>query len=147
MEVYRKSIKGESRYVWRVLASELRERESCKVIFVRLLGGGNKFSKLCRLVLNFLQARHQLPTSGAWVRRTAHGGKSRSNIKRSLLRNGTKSVPKRRKIGDGPLGKTKVASSDAGSFKLYFAASSERAVSKKQTKTFIDWGGAGHEYL
>ena len=147
MEVYRKSIKGESRYVWRVLASELRERESCKVISVRLLGGGNKFSKLCRLVLNFLQARHQLPTSGAMVRVTAHGGKSRSKVKRSRFRNGAKSVPKRRKIGDDPVGKTKVASSDEGSFQLYFAASSERVYPKKQTKTFIDWGGAGDEYL
>jgi hypothetical protein len=35
------------------LASELRERESCKVISVRLLGDGNKFSEFCVLVLNF----------------------------------------------------------------------------------------------
>ena len=104
-------------------------------------------SELCRLVLNFLQARHQLPTSGAWVRGAAHGGKSRSNIKRSRFRNGAKSVPKRRKLGDDPVGKTKVASSDEGSFQLYFAASSERVYPKKQTKTFIDWGGAADQYL
>jgi hypothetical protein len=39
--------------VWRGLASELRERESCKVISVRVLGDGNKFGELCPLVLNF----------------------------------------------------------------------------------------------
>ncbi len=52
----RKSIKGESRYVWRGLASELRERESCKVISVRSLGGRHGISELCPLVLNFANA-------------------------------------------------------------------------------------------
>ena len=42
--------------MWRGLASELRERESCKVISVRSLGGRHGFSELCPLVLNFANA-------------------------------------------------------------------------------------------
>ena len=44
--------------MWRGLASELRERESCKVISVRLLGDGNKLREFCPLDLNFANSPH-----------------------------------------------------------------------------------------
>ena len=133
--------------MWRGLASELRERESCKVISVRLLGDGNKFSELCPLVLNFAKTRHQLLTSGGSGSWNGARGQVKVQIKGVRFQDGAKSVPKRRKIGDDPVGKTKVASSDEGSFQLYFASSSERVYPKKLTKTLIDWGGAGDGYL
>jgi len=97
-------------------------------------------SELCKRATNFWPAV-------VWTRGTAHGGKSRSKNKRSRFQNGAKTFRKRRKIGDDPVGKTKVASSDEASSQLYFASSSERVYPKKVTKTLIDWGGAGDGYL
>ena len=78
----RKSTKGKSRYVWRGLASELRERGSGKVISVRSLGDRNGFSKLCPLVLNF--ANSQQTSDQRWFelaeRRTGASQGQKSNV-------------------------------------------------------------------
>ena len=99
VEAFRKSVEGESRYVWRGLASELRERESCKVISVRSLGGRHGFSELCVLVLNF--ANSPQTSDQLWFelaeRRTGASQGQKSNVlgsktAQNIFQNGAKSA-------------------------------------------------------
>jgi hypothetical protein len=68
--------------VWRGLASDLCERESCKVISVISLGGRHGVSELCPLVLNF--ANSPQTSDQRWLdlaqRRTGVSQGQKSNV-------------------------------------------------------------------
>jgi hypothetical protein len=85
--------------VWRGLASDLCERESCKVISVRPLGGRHGVSELCPLVLNF--ANSPQTSDQRWLdlaeRRTGASQGQKSNVlgsktAQNRFQNGAKSA-------------------------------------------------------